>query len=242
MLQPREERGAGWGRIRYSQLELKALCELLTRTLCRAAFREQGRGMGTTVGLQPQTVSKWVSICLSTQRAGRITPTAQSHHGSYPHRRRWGGGGGGISKKRLSLICQSNKRKKEKNRKPVPLLLLTLCTNKRRASQSTGHRAGSRKLSLRWGSTDPQAAHALRAMLSAPLPTLCTPLSVLCAPNLAPHDLHPAFCALRPKPCAPRSVPRSPCAAQQDFHVPRGCTHRRGRRELEDRGKQRFLG
>lgn len=44
--------------------------------------------MGMTVGLQPQTVSKWVSICLSTQSAGRITPTAQSHHGSYPHRRR----------------------------------------------------------------------------------------------------------------------------------------------------------
>lgn len=101
-------KGAGWGWIRYSQLELQARCEFLTCTLCREAFREQGRGTGTAVGLQLQTVSKWVSICLSTQSAGRITPTAQSHHGSYPHRRRREGG---ISEKRLSLMCQSNKKK-----------------------------------------------------------------------------------------------------------------------------------
>lgn len=101
-------KGAGWGWIRYSQLELQARCEFLTCTLCREAFREQGRGMGTAVGLQLQTVSKWVSICLSTQSAGRITPTAQSHHGSYPHRRRREGG---ISEKRLPLMCQSNKKK-----------------------------------------------------------------------------------------------------------------------------------
>lgn len=109
----RGRKGAGWGWIRYSQLELPARCEFLTCTLCREAFREQGRRMGTAVGLQPQTVSKWVSICLSTQSAGRITPTAQSHHGSYPHRRRREGR---ISEKRLSLMCQSNKKKPKKRK------------------------------------------------------------------------------------------------------------------------------
>lgn len=79
-------------------------CELLTRILSREGSERRGRE--TSLGLQPQTVSKWVSICLSTQSAGRITPTAQSHHGSYPHRRRREGGRSG---KRLALICQSNK-------------------------------------------------------------------------------------------------------------------------------------
>lgn len=147
--------------------------------------------MGTMVGLQPQTVSKWVSICLSTQSAGRITPTAQSHHGSYPHRRRQEGG---ISEKRLSLMCQSNKKKKttKKPRKPAPLLLLTLSSDKRRALHSTGHRTGNGQPSLRRGSTDPQAAHALRPTLGAPLPTTCTLLSVPCTPHSAPQSPCPA--------------------------------------------------
>jgi len=59
----RGERGAGWGQSRYSQLGLQARCELLRRAAHREALGEQGRGAGTTAGLQPQTVSKWVSIC-----------------------------------------------------------------------------------------------------------------------------------------------------------------------------------
>lgn len=75
----------------HPQLELKARCKFLSRSLCGEASREQRRGMGMTAGSQPRTVSKRVSICLSTRSPGRITPTVQSHHGSYPHRRRWEG-------------------------------------------------------------------------------------------------------------------------------------------------------
>lgn len=51
-------------------------CKPVVCTLSTEALRAQGRGTGTAAGLQPQTVPKWVSICVSTRSAGRITPTA----------------------------------------------------------------------------------------------------------------------------------------------------------------------